>query len=122
MEATGARFCKSCSNVKYFAVVRERGPAWDVARAMTEQECWPEHAAFMNALAEDGFVILGGPLGDGRILLIINADSEDVIRDRLAADPWVPMDLLRIAAIDSWQLLLGKPPSPDPAPDYQGYG
>jgi hypothetical protein len=32
---------------------------------MPEQEKWVEQAAFMNALAEDGFVVLGGPLGDG---------------------------------------------------------
>ena len=39
-------------------------------------EQWDEHAAFMNALVDDGFVVLGGPLGDeGKILLIIKAQS-----------------------------------------------
>ena len=47
---------------------------------MREQHKWKEHAAFMNALAEEGFVVLGGPLGDGaQILLIVHADSEDAI-------------------------------------------
>jgi len=42
---------------------------------MREQEKWAEHAAFMDALADDGFVILGGPLGDGtEVLLIVDAD------------------------------------------------
>jgi len=67
-----------------------------------------KHAAFMNALAEDGFVVLGGPLGDGaRILLIIDADSEGAIQTRLAADPWTPMGLLRIAKVERWEILLG---------------
>jgi uncharacterized protein len=78
---------------------------------MTEQQGWAEHAAFMNALAGDGFVILGGPLGDGRsILLIVNAESEEAIRARLAADPWTPMQLLRIARIEPWRILLGSAP------------
>jgi uncharacterized protein YciI len=75
---------------------------------MPEQEKWAEHAAFMNALADDGFVVLGGPLGDGaRILLIIDADSEGAIQTRLAADPWTPMGLLRIAKVERWEILLG---------------
>lgn len=96
----------------YFAVLRERGAAWDASRAMAEQARWAEHAAFMNALADDGFVVLGGPLGDGhRILLIVNAESEDGIQARLAADPWTPMQLLRLAGIEPWQILLGSPVS-----------
>jgi uncharacterized protein YciI len=75
---------------------------------MPEQEKWAEHAAFMNALAEDGFVVLGGPLGDGaRILLIMDANSEEAIQTRLAADPWTPMGLLRIAKVERWEILLG---------------
>jgi len=45
-------------------VIRERGDAWDASRPMAAQEDWREHAAFMNALVGDDFVILGGPLGD----------------------------------------------------------
>jgi hypothetical protein len=45
----------------------------------------------MNALAAEGFVVLGGPLGEGpEVLLIVDAPSEDAIRARLAADPWSP--------------------------------
>jgi hypothetical protein len=54
--------------VSRFAVARRRGHAWDHARGMREQDAWPEHAEFMDALAEDGFVVLGGqPLGSWRI-------------------------------------------------------
>lgn len=92
----------------YFAVTRERGPAWDGLRSMPEQEKWAEHAAFMNALADEGFVVLGGPLGDGaRILLIIDAESEETVETRLAADPWTPMGLLRITKVERWEVVLG---------------
>jgi hypothetical protein len=32
---------------------------------MSDLEMWTEHAAFMDALAYDGFVVLGGPVGNG---------------------------------------------------------
>src|SRR5947209_2311873 len=90
-----------------FAVLRRRGPAWDASLPMPEQEAWAEHAAFMNALATDGFVVLGGPLGDGeRILLVIDADDEDSVRRRLASDPWTPMHLLVIDSVERWNILL----------------
>ena len=43
--------------------------------------------------SNEGFVILGGPLGDGerRFLLIFNTDSAKTIETRLAPDPWTPM-------------------------------
>ena len=79
-----------------FAVTRARGEGWDDSRGLREQDVWDEHARFIEALVDDGFVMLGGPLGDGlEVLLIVDADSEDEIADRLAADPWTPMELLR---------------------------
>ncbi len=94
--------------VIYYAVTRERGESWDASLAMREQEKWDEHAEFMDALVDDGFVILGGPLGDGgKFLLIIDAESEQEIDARLADDPWTPMGLLRIAKVERWEILLG---------------
>ena len=95
----------------YFAVTRERGPAWDAGRPMRDQPGWDEHAAFMDALAEEGFVVLGGPLGDGEreFLHIVAAESEEAIRARLAADPWTGTDQLRTARIAPWEILLGEP-------------
>jgi len=75
---------------------------------MRQQEQWGKHAAFMDALADDGFVILGGPLGDDeeKFLLIMAAESEQAIEDRLAEDPWTPLRLLRTAAVERWEILL----------------
>ncbi|NJO36016.1 MAG: hypothetical protein HC869_26030 [Rhodospirillales bacterium] len=91
-----------------FAVTRIRGAAWDQTLPMEAQACWREHADFMNALHEDGFVILGGPLtGTSEILLVIRADRSDDVRTKLAADPWSKIGLLTIARIESWELRLG---------------
>jgi len=93
--------------VRYFAAIREPGPAWDHRRAMADQDEWAEHAAFMNALAEEGFVVLGGPLGDEqRILLVVDADSKEEIKRRLADDPWTPIGLLSLTSLEPWQILL----------------
>ena len=91
-----------------FAVVRTRGPAWDSSRPLEGQPEWPAHAAFMNGLQADGFVVLGGPLeGTSDVLLIIRAADEAEIRARLATDPWSANDLLRVTRTAPWTLRLG---------------
>lgn len=80
--------------MKYFVVTNEHGSAWNESRSLIEQEGWAEHAAFMNKLVDEGFIVLSGPLGDGsRALLVINTDSESTIRTRcrsLDADGTTP--------------------------------
>jgi hypothetical protein len=94
-----------------YAVLREAGPRWDRAKPRVEQEAWDEHAVFMDALADEGFVLVGGPIGGGpTTLLIVTAQSESEIRSRLAEDPWTPMEILLIASIEPWEILLGKAP------------
>ena len=90
----------------FFAVTMESGPAWDHSRDRREQDAWEEHAAFMDELVEDGFLLLGGPLDDVRTLHAIEAADEQTVRDRFAQDPWAPMELLRIAKIESWTIWL----------------
>jgi uncharacterized protein YciI len=94
-----------------YAVLRERGENWDAGLPMRQQEHWEEHAAFMDALADDGFVVPGGPLGEGEkiFLLIIAAESEQAIEARLADDPWTPLGLLRLAQVERWKILLHAP-------------
>src|SRR2546428_12326819 len=61
-----------------FAVIRTRGPAWQDSRSMESQADWASHASFMNSLAKEGFVILGGPLeGSPDVLLVIGAKTPD---------------------------------------------
>jgi hypothetical protein len=76
----------------YYAVTRVHGPSWDDSRPLREPERWDEHAVFMDALTEEGFLVLGGPVGEeGRVLLIVDAESEGEIEARLGADLWTPM-------------------------------
>jgi uncharacterized protein YciI len=99
--------------MNYFLITRERGPAWNASLPMREQKQWAEHATFMNQLAEEGFVVLGGPVGEdvelefSRAIFVINADSERAIQMRLEADPWTSMGMLQITEIEPWKILLG---------------
>jgi uncharacterized protein YciI len=93
---------------KLFAVIRSRGSAWHASRSLEEQQEWGTHAAFMNGLAKEGFVVLGGPLeGSDDVLLIVRAETEQEIIERFAVDPWSRMDLLRIHRVAPWHLRLG---------------
>jgi uncharacterized protein YciI len=90
-----------------FAVRVRRGGPWDWSRDTREQDGWDEHARFMDALVEDGFIVLGGPLAGGRdVLHAIEAASEAEVRDRLAQDNWAQNGMLTIAAIEPWTILL----------------
>jgi hypothetical protein len=78
---------------------------------MRDQKGWPEHAVFLDALADERFVILGGPLGNyrkHRAMLILDAPDEGVLRKRLAEDPWMRDGVLRTIEIYPWEILLGK--------------
>jgi uncharacterized protein YciI len=104
-------------DVAYHAVIREAGAGWDASRTLRAQEKWDEHADFMEALVANRFVVLGGPLEAGpKTLLIVSAESEQAIISRLAHDPWTPMDMLRIASIERWEILLGDLPRTATAP------
>jgi uncharacterized protein len=92
--------------VAFFAVTLETGPGWDHSRGRREQDAWDDHAAFMDGLVDDGFLILGGPLDDVRTMHAIEAADEQEIRDRFAQDPWAPTGLLRIAQIEPWTIWL----------------
>jgi uncharacterized protein YciI len=91
----------------HYAVTRAPGQNWDPSRGMREQERWDDHAAFMDALAADGFIVLGGPLdGEREFLMIVDAEGAQEVEARFADDPWVPMGLIRIARIERWEILL----------------
>jgi hypothetical protein len=91
---------------RLFFVLRTRGTAWDRERSMEEQAEWPEHSAFMERLAADGFVVLGGPLeGTPNALLLVRAQSEDQVRAKLGEDVWTAADILRIERVAPWRVM-----------------
>jgi hypothetical protein len=90
----------------FFVVLRRAGPDWDPSRPMEQQSGWPEHAAFMDGLVDTGFVVLGGPLADEhRVVLAIEAGSEDEVRATLARDPWSGSHLV-VDTVDAWTIRL----------------
>ena len=94
-----------------YSVIREAGPGF-LDGGIPAQPDVADHAAFMNALAEQGLVVCAGPLastetGRLRALLIMNADGEDEIRHRLDDDPWVRADRLVITSIEPWNVIVG---------------
>lgn len=100
----------------FFAVTVVYGPTWDHGRGRREQDGWDEHATFMDDLVEAGFVVLGGPVGDGTdVLLAVEAGDEDEIRSRLAADPWEVSGRLRVGEIRPWTVWLDGRSAPRPA-------
>jgi uncharacterized protein YciI len=90
----------------FHVVVRRSGPEYDPARPLEDQSGWEEHAAFMDALVDDGFLVLGGPLGDEqRVVHAVDAASEDAVRETLGRDPWSGSHLV-VDAIEPWTIRL----------------
>jgi uncharacterized protein YciI len=93
---------------RVFAVLRSRGPAWDDSKPLEGQAEWAAHAAFMDALFEERFAALVGPLeGTRDALLILRASSVEEVAGRLASDPWTTHGLLVTTQVSAWQLRLG---------------
>src|SRR5437773_5917096 len=91
-----------------FAAINTRGPNWNDDKAMEEQGDWRAHADYMNALVDDGFMLLGGPLvGTRDVLLIVRATDEAEVDSRLDNDIWVRTGLLTRRQINPWWLRLG---------------
>jgi uncharacterized protein YciI len=71
-----------------------------------------DHAAFMNALADEGFVLFAGPLGGTeqdriRVLLVVDARNDAEIRKRLADDPWTVSGHLELTSVEPWNVFVG---------------
>ena len=90
----------------FLVVLHRSGPQWDPSRPLEEQSGWDEHAAFMDGLVDAGFVVLGGPLADGRrVVHAVEAESEEAVRATLARDPWSGTHLV-LDAVEPWTIRL----------------
>jgi uncharacterized protein YciI len=101
----------------YYLVETARGPAWEKDKPRREQSGWDAHASFMDRLVEEGFVILGGPLGaleGDEALLVVVARSEEEARMRLRTDPWAD-GVLSIRSVRNWTIWL-RPAGGSPLP------
>ena len=60
----------------------------------------------MEGLVDDGFIVAGGMLADDRAMHVVEAESEEEVRRRFADDPW-PEEMLNVASVMRWEVLLG---------------
>jgi uncharacterized protein YciI len=94
-----------------FVVENSKGPAYDRSRGRREQDGWDEHAAFMDELAGQGLIVMGGPVGDvdegENTLLVMRAEDEAAVRAAFASDPWHET-VLHLARVEPWTLWLGE--------------
>lgn len=106
--------------MKLFAVTRTAGPGWTDGKGAFEQPAVNDHAAFMNGLADEGFVLFAGPLAGSehdriRVLLIARAASEADIHVRLADDPWESSQRVVTTNVEPWELFVGADRLPAPS-------
>ena len=90
-----------------FVVISSAGPSRDLSKGTREQPLWDEHAAFIDQLVADGFILMGGPLVDeAGAMLIVNADDEDEVRENLMNDPWFERGILKLESVKRWQIFI----------------
>jgi len=93
--------------VARYVVRVERGGPWDWSRDMRRQDGWEEHASYMDGIADEGFLLMAGPLeGDRETLWIVEADSEEDIRHRMGEDPWAANGMLRPVRVERWEVVI----------------
>jgi uncharacterized protein YciI len=92
-----------------FFVMSAAGSNRDNAKGTRDQPYWDEHAAFIDKLVEEGFIILGGPLPDeGGAVLVVRANSEAEVRDRLGPDPWYGHGILSLQSVRRWDIFIDR--------------
>jgi uncharacterized protein len=99
------------SGSMFYVVMREQGPGWDAARSMREQDLWPEHVDYVNAIADEGFLLMAGPHGAGdpyRAMLVVSAASPEEAAARLEEDPWTTGGVLETRSVERWEVLVGE--------------
>ena len=90
-----------------FLAISSAGPNRDFSKGTREQLFWDEHAKFIDQLVDEGFILMGGPLEDeGGALLILNAQDENEVREKLKNDPWTAHGILKLNSVKRWQIFI----------------
>ena len=76
-------------------------------RAHVSSPFGDEHAEFIDRLVDEGFILMGGPLVDeAGALLIVNAEDENEVREKIKNDPWYEQGILKLESIRRWQIFI----------------
>jgi uncharacterized protein YciI len=90
-----------------FVVISSAGPKRDPSKSTREQSLWDEHAAFIDQLVADGFILMGGPFVDeGGSMLMVKADDEVEVREKLKNDPWMKHGVLKLESVKRWEIFI----------------
>ena len=90
-----------------FVTISSAGPNRDQSKSTWEQPFWDEHAAFIDKLIAEGFIFMGGPFVDeGGAMLIVNADDEGEVREKIKNDPWYRRGILTLESVRRWQIFI----------------
>lgn len=94
-----------------FIVISSAGSNRHPSKGTREQPLWDEHAAFIDQLVDEGFIFMGGPLVNEAglppgALLIVNAQDETEVREKLKNDPWFEHGILKLESIKRWQIFI----------------
>ena len=95
-----------------FLVYQEHGGPWDWSREIREQALFDEHARFIDDLVEEGVLVLGGPIDEKDVLLVVDAATADEAQAHFADDPWIKNRMVTITAIRPWQVWMESRSSP----------
>lgn len=96
---------------KTFLAISSAGPNRDFSKGTRDQPFWDEHAKFIDQLVDDGFILMGGPLVDKAempqgALLIVNAEDENEVREKLKDDPWFTHGILKLESVKRWEIFI----------------
>ena len=94
-----------------FLAISSAGPNRDPSKGTREQPFWDEHVVFIDRLVDEGFILMGGPLvgRDGLpqgALLIVNAQDENEVTDKLKDDPWFERGILKLESVRRWEIFI----------------
>jgi uncharacterized protein YciI len=91
--------------MRLWVVISHAGPNRNLDLGVREQEFWTDHEIFIDELIDEGVIRMGGPLpGVHGGLIVIDAESEDEVRRRIASDPWYREGILKLESIYEWDL------------------
>jgi uncharacterized protein YciI len=80
---------------------------------MREQDGWNDHAAYMDGIFDEGWLLLAGPIeGDRETMWVVEAGSEGEIRERMKQDPWSANGMLTPTKFERWDIVMDRLPKP----------
>src|SRR5437588_12777742 len=94
-----------------FIVISSAGPNRHPSKGTREQPLWDEHATFIDKLVDEGFIFIGGPLVNEAglphgALLLVNAEDQNEVREKLKNDPWFTLVILKLNNEACWQTVI----------------